>query len=74
MDHLVSFVKQDIVDEQDGVQVTHFNKLCALDVGIGFPDRSKECSDTLWNGVMDSLKGVELAATKKDLNETIKLL
>ena len=74
VDHLVSFVKLDIIDKQDVGQAAHLNRISALEVGIGLPDRSKECSDTLWNGVMDTLKGVELAATKEELNETIELL
>jgi len=58
VDHLVSFVKLDIIDEQDVVQVAHLNRISALEVGIGLPDRSKECPDTLWNEVMDTLRGV----------------
>ena len=65
VDHLVSFVKLDIIDdEQDAVQVAHLNRISALEVGIGLPDRSQECSDTLWNGVMETLRGLELAATR----------
>ena len=56
VDHLVSFVILDIIDEQDAVQVAHLNRISALEVGIGLPNRTKECSDTLWNGVMDTLR------------------
>ena len=74
VDHLVLFVKLDIIDEQDAVQVAHLNRISASEVGIGLPDRTQECLDTLWNEVMEMLQGVELAATKVELDETIDLL